>query len=97
MTYDEYIGIHISSDARSLGPMPVSGEDPGVSVLAYWRLFGADDFTPGRRARVRNFVERAAIVDEPRWKEAARGDGAAAIGKMCIRDSPSRARLTADA
>jgi hypothetical protein len=80
MTCHEYIGIHISSEARSPRPAPASGEDSGVSVLAYWRLFGADDFTPGRRARVRNFVERAAIIDEPRWKEAARGDGAAAIG-----------------
>ena len=38
----------------------VGGVDGGGSVA---ELFGADDFTPGRRARVRNFVERAAIVE----------------------------------
>jgi hypothetical protein len=42
--------VQIFSEARSPRPAPASGEDPGVSVLAYWRLFGADDFAGSKGA-----------------------------------------------
>jgi hypothetical protein len=58
---------------------PPPAPDAGISVLVFWRRFGADSFTAARRARVDAFVTKAVIAD-PRWPAAAAGDAAAAIG-----------------
>lgn len=60
-------------------PSPPPAPDARVSVLVFWRCFAADQFTAERRTRVEAFVVRAAIAD-PRWRLAASGDAAAAIG-----------------
>jgi hypothetical protein len=58
---------------------PPPAPDARVSVLAFWRCFAFDEFTAERRARVEAFVTRAVIAD-PRWRLAAAGDAASAIG-----------------
>lgn len=58
---------------------PPPAPDARVSVLAFWRCFSSDEFSTERRTRVEAFVVRAAIAD-PRWRRAASGDAAAAIG-----------------
>lgn len=58
---------------------PPPAPDDRISVLGFWCCFAADEFTVERRTRVEAFVVRAAIAD-PRWRLAASGDAAAAIG-----------------
>jgi hypothetical protein len=65
---------------------PPHEADAARSVLVFWRSFAADEFGAARRARVGAFVTRAAIADA-RWRLAAAGDAASAIGIALSRRS----------
>ena len=51
-----------------------------VPPLHWWRRLPADVFTGAHVRIIRKAISGLAILNEPRWREAAKGDPAAAIG-----------------
>lgn len=51
-----------------------------VPPLHWWRQLSADAFTSAHVAVLRRSISGITIMNEPRWRDAVRGDSAAAIG-----------------
>jgi len=64
-----------------------------VPPLHWWRQLSADAFTSAHLAILRRSISGITIMNEPRWRDAVRGDSAAAIG-VALRTAKRRRAQT---
>jgi hypothetical protein len=61
-----------------------------LSPLVWWRTMKAETFDAATAVVMREAISTIASIDEPRWRPAANGDAAAAVG-LALRLHPDRA------
>ena len=63
--------------------------------LSWWRTIRADSFNAATAMALRNAMANIAIMREPTWHEAAKGDAAAAVG-LALRLHPNTSPMIYD-
>ncbi|WLA83244.1 hypothetical protein [Bradyrhizobium elkanii] len=69
--------------------------DPPAPPTAWWRTIRADYFDATTAKLLREAIENVAILGEPAWCEAAKGDAGAAI-KVALRLRPDTSPMIYD-